>query len=289
MKILIVKVGAIGDVVMALPTLEAARRKWPEAEITWMCGKRVAPLVRATDIDRVVEVDEYELLRKSPLEVIRAIYKAGCAEYDLVLRLHHDWRYGALTVGRGARWKPVPGRYHAYEYLRMIGAQELVWPELELPNVELEADFVLAPGGDVRTEPGKALRMWPIEKYVELDKRLQNCLILGGPKDTWLYDYFENVYLSEDLPESVALMKQAKAVVAHDSGPLHLGVLSGANVIGLFGPTMPHEKVPPGVKTLWGGENLSCRPCYDGKHYDNCLKATCMEEITVDQVIEAIG
>jgi len=58
MKILIVKLGSIGDIVHTLPSLAAIRRALPEAEISWAAEKRSAEIIRGNNlIDRLIEVD----------------------------------------------------------------------------------------------------------------------------------------------------------------------------------------------------------------------------------------
>ena len=44
-NILIIKPSALGDVVHALPVLDALRRTWPDARITWMIRREFAPLL----------------------------------------------------------------------------------------------------------------------------------------------------------------------------------------------------------------------------------------------------
>ena len=46
---LIVKLAAVGDVVMALPMVTALRAEDPDIRITWMCGRKAAPLVRLVE------------------------------------------------------------------------------------------------------------------------------------------------------------------------------------------------------------------------------------------------
>lgn len=56
-QILIVKLAAVGDVVMASTMLPALRQRWPKARITWLCGKGVAPLVALFEgVDEVLTV-----------------------------------------------------------------------------------------------------------------------------------------------------------------------------------------------------------------------------------------
>ena len=46
-KILIVKIGAIGDAVMALSMIHEIEVKYPNAEITWLCGEIISPIIRS--------------------------------------------------------------------------------------------------------------------------------------------------------------------------------------------------------------------------------------------------
>ena len=55
MKILIVKLSAIGDVIHTLPLLAALRRLYPAAEITWVVEEAAADLLAAhPDLDRIL-------------------------------------------------------------------------------------------------------------------------------------------------------------------------------------------------------------------------------------------
>ncbi len=289
MKILIVKIGAIGDVIMALPMAREMRARWPEAHVTWICGRQVKQVIEACGVaDRLIVVNEDRLA----FEVLRVWRELGLQRFDLVVRAHRDVRYGALCHMRGRRWIPQAGVYHGLEYLRLIGGGALKWPHISLPEVEYEGDIVLAPGGQADEIPGRGLRIWSIERYAELAKRVSgHVVIVGGPRDRWISNHFEGVVdcvgrLS--LLETMAVMSRAKVVIAHDSGPMHMAILSGARTIGLFGPTSPHNFLPPDVERVWGGERLSCRPCYDGKYFANCRDPKCMQSISVNQVLEMI-
>lgn len=58
MKILIVKLGAIGDIVHTLPAAAEMRKSLPEAEIVWVAEKRSAAILRGSPVfDRLVEID----------------------------------------------------------------------------------------------------------------------------------------------------------------------------------------------------------------------------------------
>lgn len=69
MKILIVKLGAIGDIIHALPALTAIRRAMPDAEISWVAEQRSAAILRDnTLIDNLIEVDTHSLRARRPVD-----------------------------------------------------------------------------------------------------------------------------------------------------------------------------------------------------------------------------
>ncbi|HEX8130560.1 MAG TPA: lipopolysaccharide heptosyltransferase I [Pyrinomonadaceae bacterium] len=68
MKILIVKLGSIGDIVHTLPTLAAIRRALPRAEVAWVVEQRAAEILRDNPlVDRLIEIDTKALRRWRPL------------------------------------------------------------------------------------------------------------------------------------------------------------------------------------------------------------------------------
>ena len=64
MKVLIVKLGSIGDIVHTLPALAALRAAQPQAEISWVVERRSAEILRDNPLlDRLIEVDTKALRR----------------------------------------------------------------------------------------------------------------------------------------------------------------------------------------------------------------------------------
>ncbi|HYJ45289.1 MAG TPA: glycosyltransferase family 9 protein, partial [Pyrinomonadaceae bacterium] len=64
MRLLIVKLGSIGDIVHTLPSLAAIRRSLPGAEISWVVERRSAEILRDNPIlNRLIEVDTKALRR----------------------------------------------------------------------------------------------------------------------------------------------------------------------------------------------------------------------------------
>jgi len=64
MRILIVKLGSIGDIVHTLPALDAIRKGLPHAEISWVVEQSTSEILRDNPlIDRLIEVDTKALRR----------------------------------------------------------------------------------------------------------------------------------------------------------------------------------------------------------------------------------
>lgn len=69
MRILIVKLGSIGDIVHTLPALDAIRHSQPHAEIGWVVERRSAEILRGNPfIDRLMEIDTSKLRRRAPVD-----------------------------------------------------------------------------------------------------------------------------------------------------------------------------------------------------------------------------
>jgi len=80
MKILIVKLGAIGDIVHTLPALHAIRAAIPHAEISWAVEKRSAEILRGNVlIDRLIEVDTKSL-------------RGGMAAHEILPEINRQFR-----------------------------------------------------------------------------------------------------------------------------------------------------------------------------------------------------
>ena len=64
MRILIVRLGSIGDIVHTLPSLAVIRRAHPEAEISWVVERRASEILRDNPLlDRLIVIDTKALRR----------------------------------------------------------------------------------------------------------------------------------------------------------------------------------------------------------------------------------
>ncbi len=223
-RLLLVKFGAIGDAVMAIPA--AAAMHAAGYDVVWVAGRTVAPVLALYPWIDVLSVDEAALLRgtraqrlRHLLALWRALRQRAAGEpYDLCATLYYDRRYRLLTLPIRTRrrlslsWSDralslLPGRHHTDEYARLllgrldtekpthlapVPASRLPpSPRERLPKLRR---IVLVPGGARNLLRDDALRRWPVENYVALAGDLLGAgfevLLVGGPEDRWTSPYF---------------------------------------------------------------------------------------------------
>lgn len=251
--------------------------------------------------------------------------------FDVVCTAHPDWRFGLLAglVGSKKRISPkslsrsgdfIPDRHRTFEYYRLLTGQDsgllpideaLVTlgasllnsqPQVPLKSFGLPKNYiVLIPGGARNALRDNPQRRWPIKSYVHLAESLLNhgysIVLLGGPGDAWVSEYFDRLQVIDlvgntTLLDMVFLLDQARCVVAHDSGPIHLTSITTAPLVGIFGPTPANAVLSfsrPRTVILEPQNQVSCSPCYDGREYAPCVSHVCMESTTVERVLFAIN
>ncbi len=321
-RVLIVKLGAIGDVVMAIPAVRALHDRG--AEIDWVCGQGVAALLACYPWIRTIVVDDRALLQGGKGAQIRELVllwrRLMGQSYALCTTLYYDKRYRWLMMPVRAdrkvmlsemsrEFKLLPGRHHTDEYARILLALEDGERSVGLAPVRPErlpaspllrtagmVRIVLSPAGARNMMRDDALRRWPAERYADLSRQLAGrgfeVVLIGGPDDAWVTPHFEGISVTNvigklSLVETLALLEESDVVVTHDTGPLHLAGITQVGIVCVFGPTDPHGRIPQrkDVVAIWGGEGFACRPCYDGRDYAPCKENGCMRQVSVEMVV----
>jgi len=323
-KSLIVKLGAIGDVASVIPA--AWKLHQSGSEIHWLCGRVVTPMLSSYSWIRPITVNEEAIFKGKGIdkvvEISRVWRKLIGMSYSLCAILQYDRRYRILVspvraqktimLNRQDRLvKLVSERHHTAEFARILLGEPDGYKEQNLAPVypdQLPANpfprsgtirIALAPGGARNLLNDDAQRRWPVEHYVELAKILMNrgyeVVLTGGKSDAWVETHFQGLDVVNridhwKIPQTIAFYQSCDCMVSHDSGPMHLAGISGCNLVALFGPTAPSKALPrrDGVVSLWGGERLPCRPCYDGNTFANCDWNGCLISITPQRVAAQI-
>ncbi len=151
----------------------------------------------------------------------------------------------------------------------------------------------LAPGS-----VGEAKR-WPVAYYAEAAKQLAQSgvevWIIGGPDEKpFAKEILQHAgsgvrdFTGGKLSDGVIALSLASAVVANDSGLLHVSAALGVPAIGLFGPTDPAKWAPinPVADLITHEPLLDCQYCM--QYVCPLQHHNCMREVMPSRVVESV-
>ncbi len=259
-RILVIKLGALGDFAQAFGPFAAIRAHHPGAEITLLTTPPFAPLARqAPWFDQV-----WDNGRPRGLAALWALGRQlRAARFDRVYDLQTSGRSSRYRwlVGRSVEWSGIAaGASHPHanprrdfmhtverqrEQLAMAGishfpAPALDWLDADITRFDLPERFaLLIPGAS----PGRPAKRWPVENFAGLAAALDiPAVILGGPTEASLGAAItQTAPGARDLTgktsfaDIAALARRAAFCIGNDTGPTHLAAVAGCPTLALFG------------------------------------------------------
>ncbi|MBW2237648.1 MAG: lipopolysaccharide heptosyltransferase II [Deltaproteobacteria bacterium] len=140
-------------------------------------------------------------------------------------------------------------------------------------------------------------KLWANKKFSQLADMFihrydAKIVFTGGPDDrptiqdimAAMKGHAANLAGHTTLKMLAALYEKMVFVVSTDTGPMHMAAAVGTSVVALFGPTAPWRTGPFGSIHQIVRAELDCAPCFKRE----CKTIDCMEQISVQQVIDAI-
>ncbi len=314
-KILIIRLGAIGDVVHTSNVYRSIKKLYPDCEIHYFTSISRAMLEFDENISKVWPVDLKKM--KAFSEYFMDYVKTLKAEkFDIVINLQPSLktRLLAFLVGIKKRYNYCKNnKIHAVKNYWQTAKK--AFPNVEeLPDLELKLNpevcqkveeqvaqykrpFVILNAGHVFAK--RQGRTYPIEKWIELGNKIQEkfegtIFITGVKEDAEILKPLEVIKNSvsfvdkQTLEENCALIKATDLLISGDSGPLHIATALGTKVVGMYG-SMPVERTGPyGEAHCAIVSKKSCVPCNRRKckylDFPKELYSPCMCEITVDEI-----
>lgn len=279
-RILVLRGGALGDLIVTLPALALLRQKWPEAHIELAGNATAAALaVDAGLINRVYPQHEARwaaLYGESPLP---GDFSRDLADFDLVLNFWPDpegdlqrrfpFRPGQIYLTGAAMPAGAPASAHYREPLRALDlTTDTAWHRLGRPSPD--ADLIAIHPGS-----GSPRKNWPLAHWEALcawlvsEYRASLLIITGeaestattttnGTAATALQRFGQPAH-NLPLPVLVQQLSRCRFFLGHDSGISHLAAACGVPGLLLFGPTDPAMWAPPAphVRTLKAAPDLA--------------------------------
>jgi heptosyltransferase III len=293
---LVVRAGALGDVLLGLPALRTLRRRFPRADTTF-----VAPLPQGRTalwepiVDRVVGFDEPSLAQliagtaaqwppALPLPDLAVVWLRDHARLAETLR--------RLGVGHAVGYAPLDAiaqRRHIADWLcaslKALGVGAPPEPDRLVAPVRgtagESASAVIHPGS------GSSRKNWPGWAEALARLRPERVSVLAGPADEHVVRTLLNRWPSGIDPPAVraglslddlaGVLAGATLYLGNDSGVTHLAAALATPTVAVFGPTDPRIWRPVGPRVEAVG----------GTRVESGIFASAPEWPAVDAVVEA--
>ena len=266
-EILVIRLGAMGDVIHVLPAVAALRESFPQTRLTWIVEPRWMPLIDSVLVHQVIPLN-----RRKWASVRQAWASMRVRAFDLAIDFQGLIKSalvakasGAARVAGYANPRETPARWF-YDVLVKPESAHIVDHHLELAQAIGAAgkakSFPLPAGTAEGTLPagrfvlacpfaGWASKEWPLDRYAELGRLLAahnvRLVLNGHPAVEAQLRRLEhvNVHISS-IAGLIDATRRASAVLGLDSGPLHLAAALQKPGVALFGPTDPARNGPYG-------------------------------------------
>ena len=306
LKILVVRFSSIGDIVLTTPVVRMLKTQL-NAEVHFLTKSPFVSLFKNNPyVDSVFQID------KSINEVISDLKKEN---YDYVIDLHSNLRTQILKLKLGVIAKGF--NKLNWEKFLLTNFKTNILPDVHIVDRYLDTvkflgitndnkglDFFLSDADkvDLNEFPNDyvafviggqhATKMLSTEKIISIINKLNESVVLiGGPED---FERGEQIFLATEntfnccrkynINQSAYLIKNAKHVIAHDTGMMHIAAAFKKKIYSVWGNTVPSFGMYPYLSDsnskIIEVKDLSCRPCSKIGH-EKCPKGhfKCMQEI----------
>lgn len=266
-RILVIKLGALGDFVQALGPMAGIRKHHPNAQMVLLTAKPYVDFAKASGLFDDVWVDEFrpKAWQIGRVLKLRQKLKSGrfTRVYDLQTSDRSSFYYFILGPGRRPEWSGIAtgcshphanaarGAMHTIErqreQLKMAGiddvpAPDLSWARADVSRFALAPPYaLLVPGG----APHRPDKRWSAERYAKLANRMLaegiTPVLLGTRAEQGVLKLISheapgcvNLCAKTDFLDLATLAHGAKVAVGNDTGPMHLIAAAGCASLVLY-------------------------------------------------------
>ncbi|MEC7092905.1 MAG: glycosyltransferase family 9 protein [Pseudomonadota bacterium] len=277
-RILVIKHGALGDMVQGFDSFAGLRAGRPEARITLLTSPPFSGLMRMTPwFDEVVEDRRRPVFDVPQLLRIRTLLHQ---EWEMIVDLQcsrRTSRYHRFLTPSDTRWlgtssgasDPYPDFTGVNNVERMKVAAKMAggagsvtaqldWLGSAKASISKQA-VVLVPG----CSPAKPSKRWPAAHFAAVARELmasgRDVAIVGTAADRDAADLViaeapgcTDMVGKTDLASLTTLFASAHAVIGNDTGPVFLAAKTGVPTLMVMGQdTDPDMSAPTGAKAGW--------------------------------------
>lgn len=327
MKILIIRFSSIGDIVLTTPVVRCVHKQLG-AEVHYLTKRNFKGIVENNPFIKKVWTIEKDVSE------ISTDLKAE--NFDYVIDLHKNLR--SLQVKRALptksfvfhklnveKWLMVNFKINRLPNTHIVDRYMKTVETLGVKNDGAGLDYFIPEKDEVDISTlnappqyiafvigaAHATKRLPPQKIVEICNGIHlPVLLLGGKDDLETSQFIENQTIGKvinlcgklNLNQSASVVKQAKSVISHDTGLMHIAAAFRKDIVSVWGNTIPEFGMTPYMPTdgtsqylregskIFEVNNLKCRPC-SKIGFDTCPKGhfRCMNEQNTEGVISAIN
>lgn len=263
-RILVIRHGAFGDIVLSFAAFAAISARHAGDEITLLTTKPYAGLLGASPWFDKIEIDAKPDWWQLPA-LLRL--KRQLAGFDLVYDLQtsgRSTRYFALAgrpawsgIASGCAYPDAANRetLHSRERLEQqlglagiptpLPPPDLSWLAGDISGLDLPADYVvLVPGA----APHRPEKRFPAEKFRAVAARLNRPIVIVGTKSEQpLAQTIGGLDLTgrTDFFQLASVFRGAALAIGNDTGPMHLAAALGTPCISLFSAASEPARTAP--------------------------------------------
>jgi heptosyltransferase-1 len=273
MSILVIRLGAMGDIIHAIPAVASLKLSFPERKLSWLVEPKWMPLLEGHPlIDELIPFDRQGIpaLWNSSRQLRRlrpdlAIDFQGLAKSSLAGRMAQPQAFfgfdrsvarESLATWFYSRRVRVTGPHRVQRNLQLVAAAgaTVLTEQAWIPAGRAEGDLPLRPFVLASPFAGWASKQWPLESYERLALLLDKEgleLVINVPEQAPQIRHLGPLRLhTSSLTGLIDATRRAIAVIGVDSGPLHLAAALNKPGVALFGPTDPAQTGPFGSRMI---------------------------------------
>ncbi len=261
-RILVIKLGALGDFMYALGPMRAIREHHKDANITLLTQKPYLDLAKQTGFFDDIILDPRP--KYNPAEWLSFRKELNEPKFARVYDLQNNDRtalyfklfspkpeWSGITKGASHRnTDPDRSKFHAFlghcNTLKIAGIEDVAldpldWMTSDISRFNLKKPYALLVPGSAPSRPNKR---WPLENYRSLAEKLiiegLHPVLLGANSEMQIaQDISQNIDVTnlvgqtnlQDIPE---LARGASIAIGNDTGPMHMISMTGCPSVMFF-------------------------------------------------------
>ncbi len=291
----------------------------PDAVVHFLTKSSFAGIVKHNPfVDKVYELaDDFDGLIKNLKE----------ENYDFVVDLHHNYRsykvksklnkpsesFDKLNIEKwllvNFKYNRMPSAHIVERYMDTADSLNVHYDggglDFFIPDADVvDSNTLPSPwkNGYVAMVIGAKhfTKKMPDAKLISLINEMKlPVLLIGGKEDVAsgkfiaenTKEYSLNTTGKYNLFQSASLVENARLVITHDTGLMHIAAAKQKKIISLWGNTVPEFGMYPflpessGKSVIFENENLSCRPC-SKIGFEKCPKGhfKCMNDLDISEI-----